>query len=203
MLELDDSVGLRIPSSPLWLATALAEPDRLLDDHAQCELKAAVNALALMARHPENEALVRALSGLAMEETRHYRQVRKALLRRGGRLTRPLRSPYLTGLSAQRRGGEAALLEELAIAAVVEARSCERFELLEAGFATAGESELAALYARLIRSERGHAARFIALARAAYPPAEVRAELEHRCQLEARTLEQLASSPRMHGGHRA
>jgi tRNA-(ms[2]io[6]A)-hydroxylase len=201
MLELDTGIGLRIPSSPRWLAAALAAPQRLLDDHAQCELKAAVNALALIGRQPQNEPLVRALSGLALEETRHYRQVRRLLLRRGGQPTRPLRSPYWSGLAADRRGGERALLEELAIAAVVEARSCERFELLRQGFADAGASELAALYSGLIRSERGHAGLFVGLAHAAYPPEQVRAELAHRCELEARTLEELAVSPRMHGGH--
>jgi tRNA-(ms[2]io[6]A)-hydroxylase len=201
MLELDAGIGLHSKSSPHWLDAALAAPLRLLDDHAQCELKAAANALALIGRQPENEALVRALSGLALEETRHYRRVRRLLLRLGGRPTRPLRSPYLSGLAADRRGGERALLEELAIAALVEARSCERFELLRQGFSDAGAWELADLYAGLIRSERGHAGLFVQLALAAYPPEQVRAELALRCELEARTLEQLPVTPRMHGGH--
>jgi tRNA-(ms[2]io[6]A)-hydroxylase len=200
MLELADPIRLQVESSDAWLSAALAAPERLLDDHAQCELKAAVNALALVGRHSEHDRLVRSLGGLAVEELRHYRQVRALLRARGGTPSRPLRSPYLVELTADRRGGARALLEELLIAAVIEARSCERFERLAAAFAPQ-EPQLARLYADLVRSERGHAARFVDLARDHYPAAELRRELERLLALEARILERLAVSPRMHGGH--
>ena len=46
-------VPLLSTTSATWVQTALASVDALLDDHCQCELKAATNALALVGRHPQ------------------------------------------------------------------------------------------------------------------------------------------------------
>lgn len=198
------TVPLHSATPQRWVDAALAAPLALLDDHAQCELKAASNALAMVGRYPEHDQLVRKLSALAREEMIHYRMVREILIQRGGAPTRPLPNPYVKGLGSQRKGGEFALLDDLLVGALIEARSCERFVALYRGIRSAGgDADLAAFYARLARSESGHANLFLGLAESVFDASLVRSELERRCRIEAGTLEALPVSPRMHGGHAA
>ena len=126
-LERLNLVPLRGATSERWIRHALAHLNDLLDDHCQCELKAASNALAIVGRNPNLDKLVTHLSGLCREEMRHYRQVRDELQSRGGRLTRPLPSPYLKAVNRERLGSEHALLDDLMVAALVEARNTRRF----------------------------------------------------------------------------
>jgi tRNA-(ms[2]io[6]A)-hydroxylase len=208
--EAPGGVPLQSTTTERWTDCALSELDRLLDDHCQCELKAASNALALVGRNPDREELVQAMAALAREEMLHYRQVRKILISRRARLSRPAPNPYLKGLQQLRLGGEWALLDELVVAALVEARSCERFESLAHGLRSgAGRPDrsereadsLAAFYEGLARSESGHATLFADLARRYYPAELVDRELRRRSGIEAELLVRLPIVPRMHGGH--
>lgn len=208
-------VPLASATSQTWVANALANLDTLLDDHCQCELKAASNALALIGRHPGKDDLVHRLAALAREEMQHYHQVREALKERGQAPTRPRPSPYLKGLSRERLGHEFALLDDLLVCALVEARSCERFVTLAEGLreregrpgVDAGaadvlqDRDLALFYATLARSESGHAGLFVDLARRHFPSVLVDRELERRASLEARVLAEIPLTPRMHGGN--
>jgi tRNA-(ms[2]io[6]A)-hydroxylase len=198
-----ETVPLLSSSADPWLACALADLDALLDDHAQCELKAAANALSMVARHPQHELLVRRMSSLAKEEMHHYRIVRRALVERGGTPSRLAANPYMKELGRGRLGGEFALLDDLILAAIVEARSCERFVVLSRALLADGApapAELGALYGRLARSESGHARLFLDLARQFFDPARVEPELARRVALEEQVLTVLPASPRMHGG---
>jgi tRNA-(ms[2]io[6]A)-hydroxylase len=191
-------------SAPSWLHCALDDLSTLLDDHSQCELKAAASALALIGRNPERDDLVHALHALAREELRHYQQVRQLQLSRNGTLSPPLRSPYVHGLQKQRNPQLDRLLDELLLAAVIEARSCERFECLNEALIEAKNpdlSEVQRLYEGLIRSERGHAGLFVRLAKDTFGAALVDQELGRRLELEAELLDTLPRSARMHGGH--
>ena len=58
-------LGLAAPSSPDWLARALAHLDEVLIDHAHCEKKAASTALSLLFRYPEQAGLLVPLARLA------------------------------------------------------------------------------------------------------------------------------------------
>lgn len=194
-----ESVPLQSATANGWVRVATADLDSLLDDHAQCELKAASNALALVGRHPEHDALVKRMAALAREEMLHYRMVRDRLVARGGHPTRPAANPYVKGLGAERLGGRFALLDDLLVAALIEARSCERFVVLSRAI---DDPELARFYARLARSESGHARLFLDLAAGLFDPDQVGRELDRRARIEARVLEELVATPRMHGGHR-
>ena len=201
------SVPLQGATHGIWVDTALAHPIELLDDHAQCELKASTNALALIGRHPKHDELVRRMSALATEEMQHYRMVRDLLIQRGGEPTRPRPNAYVKGLAADRLGGGFALLDDLVVAALIEARSCERFIALYRGLrdgrapALDDPGHLADFYERLARSESGHAHLFVALADSIFEPAVVREQLDRRCRIEIAVLDGLPVSPRMHGGH--
>ena len=202
------TVPLACPTRQTWVDAALADVNALLDDHAQCELKAASNALAMVGRHPDNDELVRRMSSLAKEEMVHYRMVRQVLLDRGGAPTRPLANPYMKGIARDRLSGDKALLDDLLVCAIIEARSCERFLALTRGLSADDRglpdaSQLAHFYERLARSESGHAHLFVALAEASFDPTLVQSELHRRARIEADTIESLPVTPRMHGGHRA
>jgi tRNA-(ms[2]io[6]A)-hydroxylase len=199
------SVPLRERTRPAWCDAAMADLGTLLEDHCQCELKAASNALAMIGRNPEKDVLVERMQRLAREELQHYGQIRALMAERGIPHQRPQASPYLAGLQAAKRGGAYALMDLLLVSAIVEARSCERFlaiadALLEAHPGPDGET-LAQTYLDLSRSESGHAAVFLELAKAYYEPAEVEAELQRRLEVEAQVLASVPVSARMHGGH--
>jgi len=196
------AVPLASRSGDPWLSAVLANPLALLDDHAQCELKAAANALSMVARHPEHEILVRRMSSLAKEEMHHYRIVRHALLERGGTATRLAANPYMKEIGRGRLGGEFALLDDLVLAALIEARSCERFVVLASALVGNSSSDVALseLYARLARSESGHARLFLDLARALFEEARVQTEVARRVTQESEVLRRLPATARMHGG---
>jgi tRNA-(ms[2]io[6]A)-hydroxylase len=198
-------VPLQAATTAAWCEAALGDLPGLLDDHAQCELKAASTALALIARNPEREELVGRMMALAREELLHYRQVRDVMRRRGLRSRRPQRSPYLAGLSTfprARTDASAGLLDALLTCALVEARSCERFRSL-VRVLQPSEPELSRLYDGLARSESGHAALFVELAKLYYPAQAVQTGLVERAGHEAEVLRRIPVSARMHGGNGA
>ena len=135
--------------------------DRVLVDHAHCEMKAASNALSLAARHPKNLALVRALASLAREEIDHFQRVIDFLEARGLELGPPPVDAY----AAEVRGAAGALpkkhavpqlIDRLLVSAVIEARSCERFKLLVGALSPEAEPELHAFYTELFTAEARH-----------------------------------------------
>lgn len=219
-------VPLRVRTSESWLRVALHDLPTLLEDHCQCELKAAANALALIGRNSAKNVLVERMQRLAREELQHFQLLREALAARAIEPRKPQRSPYMSGLHAMHRDPTPALLDALLISAVVEARSCERFAALARGLArefapnarhqggasptqfldspaeSGPENEnLAQMYGNLARSESGHAASFLELARLYFAPQLVEEELARRLELEAVLLTEIPLSARMHGGN--
>jgi len=209
-------VPLRTRTSAAWLRIALNDLPTLLEDHRQCELKAAANALALIGRNPGKNVLVDRMQRLAKEELQHFQLLRELLAARAIEARAPQRSPYMSGLHAGHRDPIPALLDALLISALVEARSCERFAALALGLkqdvsvagpelpatATGPESEnLAQTYENLARSESGHAATFLDLATRYFEPNLVEKELARRLDLEAEILAEIPVRARMHGGN--
>jgi tRNA-(ms[2]io[6]A)-hydroxylase len=149
------SLELLAAASPAsWVEAACEHWQELLLDHAACEKKAASSALALIFAYPEFEQQNLALSRLAREELRHFEQVT--------RLQRDLRVPFRR-LRPARYAGSLRLLiaprepqrriDLLLTAALIEARSCERFQLL----AQRLPPPLGAFYAELEPVESRHA----------------------------------------------
>ena len=157
-------------TDPRWVATALADLDAILLDHAHCELKAATNALSLTTRASPFPGVVRALLDLAEEEIRHYRAVLAELERRGIPLAAPPVDAYaaevrkLANSSSSRRTPEDALCDRLLVGALIEARSCERFRLLADALTSAGQADLASFYEELFAAEARHYRTFVDLA---------------------------------------
>jgi tRNA-(ms[2]io[6]A)-hydroxylase len=151
-----------------WAVEALKDPEGLLSDHAHCEKKAAITALNLslsLADSPKASVL---LARLAEEELNHYRRVLEILQARGWRLRADGGNAYAKALleSADREGPRK-LLDRLLVAALIEARSCERLKLLEEATRenrTAGQDAWLDLLIELERCEAGHATAFKAMA---------------------------------------
>ena len=138
-----------------WVSAALERWRELLIDHASCEKKAASTALALMFTYPEDRALSSALSRLAREELRHFEQVQSLMDSLGIAFERQQPGRYAAGLRALSRTSDPGRkLDLLLMGALIEARSCERFERLAPRLpAPVGE-----FYSRLARTAR-HARR--------------------------------------------
>jgi tRNA-(ms[2]io[6]A)-hydroxylase len=176
-------VTLHCPTDARWLPLALEQLDAVLVDHAHCEKKAAANALSLLQAYPEVPGLPAQMARLAREESAHLARVLRILERRQLPLTRDEGDPYARGLQTFLRTPRLdRRLDRLLVAAIIEARSCERLTLLAHALQ---DLELRSFYAELARSEEGHQTLFVRLAEACHPPQEVQRRLEVLLRSEA------------------
>ncbi len=145
-----------------WVDEAVQRLPELLQDHANCELKAASTALAFIYRYPAHADLVQRMSRLAREELRHFEQVRKTMHSMSLPFRRLSASRYAAALrDAVRPHEPARMVDMLLVAALIEARSCERFALLVPHL----PAELAGVYSALLDSEARHFELYLELAR--------------------------------------
>jgi tRNA-(ms[2]io[6]A)-hydroxylase len=187
---------LRAATPAAWVADALEHLPELVLDHANCEKKAASSALALMFAYAEDTALARVLSRLAREELRHFERVQKALGALGVACVRQRPGRYASELRALLRTSEPGRKVDLLLAAaLIEARSAERFELL----APRVPAPLAQLYEDLSVSEARHFELYVDLARAAAPE-EWQTRLEQLAAREARLVTTAGRLLRFHSG---
>lgn len=155
---------LRYETPRAWCAHACSDIEALLIDHAHLEKKAAGTAVTLLFRYPDRLALQAPLASLAQEELEHFRVVLDELQRRGTALRRQRASPYAGKLHALVRGREPGrLLDTLLVAALIEARSCERFTLLAKALEHR-DAALAGMYQALLASEARHHGVYLRLA---------------------------------------
>lgn len=192
-------------SAPAWAERMLADLDELLLDHAHCEKKAASTALSLIFRYPERAALITPLSELAREELEHFELVVALLRARGREFERLTPSPYAARLmTAVRTHEPARLLDTLLCCALIEARSCERMQLLARTFDARrdepGIAALADLYDGLLASEARHFATYVELARRCElaDEATLMNRLHELALHEAAVLREAGGSARMH-----
>ena len=187
---------LNVPTSPDWLPRALAGLGDLLVDHAHCELKAASTALGLIFRHPEQAELLHPLSEIAREELAHFELMLGVLARRGIPFRRMEAAPYAPGLREIVRTAEPGrLIDTLLCCALIEARSCERMQILAAGLP---DAELAALYESLLASEARHHATYVDLALGLGPREQILRRLDELGRHEAAVLSRGPTGPRLH-----
>ena len=189
-------LNLATDTGPAWLESALGALEEVILDHAHCEKKAAGSAVQLLFRYPQHRFLMEPLSRMAREELAHFEEVLRLMETRGIAFERQRPSRYAGRLHRAIRGGEPhQLLDTLLCSALIEARSCERFQLL-AGAVNA--AELASLYRGLLAAESRHHGMFIELARQLASESELRDRLAELAGIEAEILKQPADEPRMH-----
>jgi len=182
-------LALRSKTPAAWAERVLA-PENLpgfLADHAVCELQAAVYALSLVGSYPGVPGLADALSALAAEELTHFRKATREATRAGAKLPTKRRNYYVAGLRAACRSGAepARGLDLLLVAALIEARSHERFErLLE----TLTDTRLAKFYGELAEAEARHGPVYLDLAKAHAGESATAKRLDEMLDVEAAAL---------------
>ncbi len=160
---------LKLQTSSNWADRVLEQPLVLLNDHAHLEKKAANNALDMLNRWPTSSPPLSWVSNMihvARDEIEHLQIVNKLLERRGGEMSKSHKNSYAADLNTLIRMGQGHRehVDRLLISALIECRSCERFKLL-ADASAGSDNELHQLYADLWRSEHGHYAVFLEMAR--------------------------------------
>jgi len=150
-MTIDDFLYCQTPGS--WVAAVNDNLDILLIDHANCEKKAASTALNLMYRYVDKPEMLLQLSKLAREELRHFEQVVGLLNARGIEYANVSSARYAGEMRKGVRTHEPArLVDMMVVSAIVEARSCERFERVIPVL----DNELADFYGSLLKSEARH-----------------------------------------------
>jgi tRNA-(ms[2]io[6]A)-hydroxylase len=184
-------------SSPArWLAQVAAALPEILIDHAHCEQKAASTAMDLMFDYVGHEEICESMTEIVREELEHFGLVRELLKRRGIRFRGQKPGSYgrlLKGLVRRQEPHRA--VDRLLVAALIEARSCERFQLLAEHLA---DAELQGFYASLFESEARHHAVYVRLAGLFADSAEVQRRLGELAAEEAAIIAGGCELPRIH-----
>tara|TARA_B100001059_G_C17838363_1_gene589940 strand:+ start:582 stop:1166 length:585 start_codon:yes stop_codon:yes gene_type:complete len=193
-------LGLKLPTDPRWVNIVEKNIHEILTDHAFCEQKAASTAISLIVRYPEESELVEAMIALAQEELSHFEIVHQLLRERGWVLGRERKDEYVRDLQQFfPKGGSRndQLVHQLLYAALIEARSCERFRLLSESIA---DKSLQRFYRKLMISEAHHYTLFLKLARQ-YGKNEkaVNEKWDALLDFEAQIMKQLGKKETMHG----
>jgi tRNA-(ms[2]io[6]A)-hydroxylase len=189
-------LNLHSASPERWLRQVTGHLDELLIDHAHCEKKAAGTAMNLLFAYVEHTDMCLALSDIVREELSHFHMVLDVLRRRGIPFRRLRPSRYgerLHALVSKQEPQRA--VDRLLVAALIEARSCERFGLLRDRL---DDAELAAFFGSLFESEARHHSTYVRFAELFAPADEVRSRLAELAQAEADIIAEGDEVPRMH-----
>src|SRR4029077_2967088 len=179
-------LSLRSETDSRWLAQVDHHLEEILIDHAHCEKKAAGAALNLIFAYVDRVELCRELSDIVTEELEHFRLVLDFLALRGIRFRRLAPASYgrnLNELVRKLEPGRA--VDRLLVAGLIEARSCERFDLLRQHVK---DAELAAFYDSLFESEARHHSTYVRLAKSFASDEAVDRRLDELAAEEARII---------------
>ena len=147
-----------------WLPRVRAGLAEVLVDHAHLERKAATTALNLE-KYAELYDRVSELNAIAIEELQHFEQVLGLLRARGIPFAAPRKSPWISGMMQEvRKGRREQVIDHLVVCALIEGRSCEKFQILAEGVRDL-DAPLADFYASLVESEGNHYASYLIMAR--------------------------------------
>jgi len=192
-------LGLKLPTDPRWVNIVEKNIDEILTDHAYCEQKAASTAISFIVTYPEYPELVEEMIALSQEEMSHFKMVHDRILARGKTLGRYRTDEYVLALMKFfPKGGDRItnLVHRLLYAALIEARSCERFRLLSEQLA---DKELAAFYKKLMISEAGHYTMFLKFARKYGERTLVDQKWQDLLAYEAKLMKTLGRQETIHG----
>ncbi len=192
-------LGLKSDTDVSWVKIAEDNLQQLLTDHAFAEQKAAAAAVSLIINYSEETAFVQALSDHAIEEMEHFKMVHELMVARGITLGRDQRSDYAKHLSKffpKTKDRQQSLINRLLMAAIIEARSCERFSVLSKNMK---DQELAKFFGDLLASEAGHYTLFLNFARKFMDREIVDKTWDEFLTYEAEYMKQQGKLPLVHG----
>ena len=192
-------LGLKLPTDPRWINIVEKDLEEILTDHAYCEQKAASNAISIIVKFPEYSEVVEAMVELVKEEMDHFQMVHQELLKRNLELGRERKDEYIHDLLGFiNKGGnrEQQFVERMLFAAMVEARSCERFRLLSEEIS---DPDLRVFYRELMESEARHYTMFLNFARKYAPNTDVNKRWDEFLEFEASLMNKYGKKGTMHG----
>ena len=192
-------LGLKLPTDPRWVNIVEKNIEDILTDHAFCEQKAASTAISFIVSFPEYTDLVQEMTALVKEEISHFKMVHDKIVARGWTLGRDRKDDYVVKLlQFFPKGGNRTnqLVHRLLYAALIEARSCERFRLLSEELE---DQELATFYRNLMVSEANHYTMFLGFARQYGDRKEVDKKWNDLLDYEAKIMATLGTSESIHG----
>jgi len=192
-------LGLKLPTDPRWANIAEKNIEEILIDHAWCEQKAATMAISLIVTNPDKTELINEMTDLAREEMGHFKMVMDKLEQYGYKLGPQRPDEYVKKLNKFfPKGGTRTdgLAHALLVAALIEARSCERFRLLSEHLQ---DKELAQFYHNLMKSEAGHYTMFLRFARKYEDVEKVNKKWQALLEYEAQVMREMGKHESIHG----
>lgn len=192
-------LGLKLLTDPRWANIAESNLEEILTDHAWCEQKAASNAIFLITNNSEHTDLVLKMAEIAIEEMEHFRQVVALIEQRGYTLGRERKDDYVNQLMkfTKKDGSRnTSFIDRLLFAAMIEARSCERFRVLSKNIKDKG---LAKFYRDLMVSEATHYTTFLGFARKYAEDVDVDKRWAEWLEYEGQIIQSYGTSEAIHG----
>jgi len=192
-------LGLKLPTDPRWVNIVEKDVEEIMTDHAYCEQKAASTAISLIVSFPEYTDLVEKMIDLAQEEMSHFKMVHDIIIERGWTMGRDRKDAYVLQIvKFFPKGGSRStqLIHRLLYAALIEARSCERFRLLSEEL---DDKKLAKFYRKLMISEANHYTMFLGFARKYGNRKEVDKKWQELLTFEAVVMQDLSKAVSIHG----
>ena len=189
-------------TDPRWVKIVEKNIEEILVDHAYCEQKAASNAISMIVQFPQYPDLVAAMSAICKEEMEHFEMVHQKLQERGLKLGFERKDPYVNDLSLYLKHGKTnstpagVFVNKMLFAAMIEARSCERFKVLSENIK---DEELAKFYRDLMISEAGHYTTFITYARKYGTGIDVEKRWREWIAFEAQVIANYGNKETIHG----
>lgn len=189
---------LKLLTDPRWANIAEGNLEEILTDHAWCEQKATTNAITIITMVPEYPEIISELLKIAQEELEHFQMVHEIIKKRGYTFGRERKDDYVGQLFKFIVQGtrENYIIDRMLFAAMIEARSCERFKVLTENIK---DEELKVFYKELMISEAGHYATFIKFARQLGDPEKVNQRWEEWLDYEAEIIKSYGKKESIHG----
>ena len=192
-------LGLQFETSTSWAEIAKDNLEQILTDHAFAEQKASANAISIIINYSEETDLVKDMSDIAIEELEHFRMVHQLMIQRGFVLGREQHNDYAKSLQKffpKTKDRQTALINRLLVAALIEARSCERFKVFSENMQ---DEELSKFYKDLMVSEANHYTLFLGYARKYMDRKIVDAKWKSLLAFEAEMMKSRGTKATVHG----
>lgn len=194
-------LGLKLETDPRWIDVANKNIEQVLIDHAFCEQKAASNAISIIVQFPQYTDLVKDMTAICIEEMEHFEMVHNKLLDRGLKLGFERKDPYVNDLMKFLKKNisgtkECQFVNQMLFAAMIEARSCERFKILSEKLT---DQDLKEFYRNLMESEARHYTTFLKYARKYATSIDVEKRWQDLLSFEASLMKAYGTNETIHG----
>ncbi len=194
-------LGLKLETDPRWIDVASENIEQILIDHAFCEQKAASNAISIIVQFPQYTDLVKDMTAICIEEMEHFGMVHEKLIERGLKLGFERKDHYVNDILKFLKKNisgtkECQFVNQMLFAAIIEARSCERFKILSEKLT---DEDLKIFYRNLMESEARHYTTFLKYARKYATSIDVEKRWQDLLSFEGSLMRSYGTNETIHG----